>query len=240
LNTPPQFVAPFSFCILHSSFCIYYRTTPKFADTTARQFTKGHAMSVIVDQQSLPAEEMGLKTVGQVLSHLQSSDRLVVNLLIDGKQPNLAEINGIRKSLVMGKTLFIETANPNEMALEVLDDVQEQLAEAEKYKIEAAELLGKNQVSRAMEKLGVYFSTWQSAQESVLKTSQLLRLDLETTRVKSKSIAEILSDFTSQLREIRQTLVNRDFVSLTDLLLYETTETYQQWLSVLDAMRGRV
>ncbi len=197
-------------------------------------------MSVIVDQQSLPAEEMGLKTVGQVLSHLQSSDRLVVNLLIDGKQPNLAEINGIRKSLVMGKTLFIETANPNEMALEVLDDVQEQLAEAEKYKIEAAELLGKNQVSRAMEKLGVYFSTWQSAQESVLKTSQLLRLDLETTRVKSKSIAEILSDFTSQLREIRQTLVNRDFVSLTDLLLYETTETYQQWLSVLDAMRGRV
>jgi hypothetical protein len=196
-------------------------------------------MSVIVDQQSLPADEMGFKTVGQVLSHLQTKDRVVVNLLIDGVQPDLNQISRIRRSLVVGKTLFIETAKPNEMVCEVLDDVHEQLAGAEKYKTEAAEHLGKNQVARAMEKLGVYFSTWQSAQESVLKTSQLLRLDLETTMVKSKSIADILSDFTSQLRDIRQALVNRDFVSLTDLLLYETAETYPQWLAVLDAVRAR-
>jgi hypothetical protein len=197
-------------------------------------------MSVIVDQQSLPTDDLGLKTVGQVLSHLQKDHRMVVNLLIDGKQPDLSQINGIRKSLVRGKTLFIETAKPDEMVREVLDDVNEQLAEAEKFKDEAADLLGKNQVARAMEKLGVYFSTWQSAQESVLKTSQLLRLDLETTMVRSKTVTEILGDFTAQLREIRQTLVNRDFVSLTDLLLYETTDTYQQWLAVLDAVRAHL
>jgi len=197
-------------------------------------------MSVIVDQQSLPAEQMGLKTVGQVLSHLQTDDRMVVNLLIDGKQPDLGQISRLRKSLVLGKTLFIETAKPNEMVREVLDDVNEQLAEAEKFKTEAAQLLEKNQVVGAMEKLGIYFSTWQSAQESVLKTSQLLRMDLETTMVQSKSIAEILAEFTVQLREIRQTLVNRDFVSLTDLLLYETSRTYEQWLSVLDAVRAHL
>src|ERR1700722_14470369 len=46
-------------------------------------------MSVTVDQELLAAEELGLATVGQVLAHLQSDDRLVVNLLIDGQQPDL-------------------------------------------------------------------------------------------------------------------------------------------------------
>jgi hypothetical protein len=194
-------------------------------------------MSVTVDSQPLATEEMGLQTVGQVLSHLQKEDRLVVNLLIDGKQPDLSQISGIRKSLVMGRTLYIETANPSEMALEVLDDVQGQLMDAEIFKTEAAELLQKNQIAPAMEKLGIYFATWQAAQESVLKTSQLLRIDIEALRVESQSIAEILTEFTAKLRQTKQTLVDRDFVSLIDLLLYETDETNDRWVAVLDAIR---
>jgi hypothetical protein len=194
-------------------------------------------MSVTVDRQTLLTEELGLQTVGQVLTHLQRENRLVVNLLIDGQQPDLGEIQRIRKSLVLGKTLYIETASPREMVLEVLDDVQTQLAEAEQYKNDAAELLQQNQIAKAMEQLGVYFTTWQSAQESVLKSSQLLKIDLETLRAGSQTIAEILSEFTAQLRQTRQTLVDRDFVSLTDLLLYETSETSLRWAAVLDAIR---
>jgi len=194
-------------------------------------------MSVTVDQQPLATEDLGLRTIGQVLSHLQQDNRLVVQLLIDGKQPDLGEIQSIRKSLVNGRTLYIETANPREMAMEVLDDVQGQLDDAEEFKDQAAELLQKGQITGAMEKLGIYFSTWQSAQESVLKTSQLLRIDLEIMRAQSQPIAEILAQFTLQLREIRQTLVNRDFVLLNDLLLYETAETYAKWIAVLDAIR---
>jgi hypothetical protein len=194
-------------------------------------------MSVTVDQLPLATEDLGLQTIGQVLTHLQQDNRLVVQLLIDGKQPDLGEIQSIRKSLVTGRTLYIETAKPREMALEVLDDVQAQLSDAEEFKNQAVDLLQQNQIASAMEKLGIYFSTWQSAQESVLKTSQLLRIDLEVMRAGPQSIAEILTEFTLQLREIRQTLVNRDFVLLNDLLLYETTETYQKWIAVLDAIR---
>ena len=194
-------------------------------------------MSVTVDEEPLATEMLGLQTVGQVLSHVQKSDRLVVNLLIDGLQPDLSQISGIRKSLLTGKTLYIETSSPREMALEVLGDVQEQLTEAEGYKTDAAELLQQNQVAKAMEKLGIYFSTWQAAQESVLKTSQLLRIDIETMRVDCESIAEILANFTTQLRQTRQTLADRDFVSLTDLLLYETADNSRQWTAVLDAIR---
>ena len=110
-------------------------------------------MSVTVDQEPLAAEAMGLQTVGQVLSHLQRENRLVVNLVIDGQQPDLSQIGGIRKSLVMGRTLYIETANPSEMVMDVLADVQEHLTDAEKFKADAADLLQQNQVAKAMEKI---------------------------------------------------------------------------------------
>src|SRR4051812_5886112 len=165
-------------------------------------------MSVTVDQEPLAAEALGLRTVGQVLAHLQRDDRLVVNLLIDGEQPDLSRMGALRQSTVNGRTLYIETAHPREMALEALDEVEEQLANAEQFKNDAADLLQRNQVAKAMEKLGLCFTTWQSAQESVLKVGQLLRIDLGTMSTgDGHSLIEVLEEFTLQLRQIKDTLV---------------------------------
>jgi hypothetical protein len=197
-------------------------------------------MSVTVDQEPLAAEELGLQTVGQVLSHLQRDNRLVVNLLIDGAQPDLSEISRVRQSLVRGKTLFIETAQPRQMALEVLDEVESQLGDAENFKRESAEFLRKNQIAKAMEKLGLCFTHWQTAQESVLKVAQLLRIDLNLLCIDGNSLAGILENFTAQLRQIKEILVERDFVALTDILMYEMTETRQCWIAALDALRRAI
>ena len=45
-------------------------------------------MSVTVDRELLPADRMGLKTVGQVLKHIRNRSRIVVHVLIDGKEPS--------------------------------------------------------------------------------------------------------------------------------------------------------
>lgn len=194
-------------------------------------------MSVTVDQEPLAAEALGLETVGAVLAHLQRDNRLVVNLLIDGQKPDLAGISQLRQSSVHGRSLFIETARPTQMALEVIHEVELQLQNADHFKNEAADLLQRNQVSKAMEKLGVCFTTWQAAQESIVKTAQLLRINLESLAVNGRSLSEILSEFTQQLKQIKETLIDRDFVLLSDILLYETTEFTQKWTSVLGAMR---
>jgi hypothetical protein len=197
-------------------------------------------MSVTVDQEPLAAEALGLQTVGQVLAHLQRDDRLVVNLLIDGEQPDLSRMGTLRSSAVGGRTLYIETAHPGEMALDVLDEVEAQLSDADAFKSEAADLLQQNQVAKAMEKLGLCFTTWQTAQESVLKVGQLLRLDLTGLTADGETLIEILGEFTQQLKQIKDTLVDRDFVLLSDLLLYETTETNHKWTAVLDALRAAI
>ncbi len=132
--------------------------------------------------------------MGEVLAHLQRDDRLVVNLLIDGQQPDLSVMSQLRKSPVLGRTLFIETARPRDMALEVMDEVEMQLRNADQFKSDAADLLQKNQVAKAMEKLGVCFTTWQAAQESVVKTGQLLRIDLSALIIEGQSLVEIMGN----------------------------------------------
>src|SRR5690349_4497548 len=84
-------------------------------------------MSVTVDRQPLAAEEMGLQTLGQLLQHLQKDNRLVVHVLIDGAEPDLNQMGSVRKLPLGQHTLFIETADPRELANQVLAEVEDQL-----------------------------------------------------------------------------------------------------------------
>ena len=197
-------------------------------------------MQVVVDDQALEAEKLGLKTVGQVLAHLQRENRLVVHVLIDGKEPDLAGLPAIRQSSLNGHTLYIETAEPRRMALQVLDEVTHQLDEADRLRSDAVELLQINSTTRAMEKLAGCFTTWQHAEESIRKVAQLLRVDLSRIQVDGLPFTEILTSFADQFRNIRNALENRDFIALTDTLAYETTETTDQWKQAVDAMRQMV
>lgn len=197
-------------------------------------------MPITVDHQSLCAEELGLQTVGQVLSHVQGVNRLVVNLLIDGRRPDLSQIGRIRQSLLNGRTLFIETAAPAQMALDVLDEVEAGLADTERFKTEAADFLQRNQVSRAMEKLGLCLNSWHAAEESVRKTAQLLKIKLDDLVVGHQSLGEVLESFNAQLRQIKSALMDRDYVALSDTLMYETANTTERWHAVLDALRDAI
>ena len=89
-----------------------------------------------------------------------------------------------------------------------------------------------------MEKLRGCFSTWQHAQESVQKIAKLLRIDLKRIVVDGKPFTDTLESFTQQLRLIKTSLENRDFVSLIDTLVYETSETSSHWQAAINSMRS--
>ncbi len=194
-------------------------------------------MPVTVDHSTLRAEELGLRTIGQVLAHLQKERRLVVHVLIDGLEPDLGRLSDVRKSPLKGHHVFIETADPREMAMDILKQVEAQLGEADRIKSEAAKLLQNNQNVRAMEKLSGCLTTWQHAQESLVGTAQLLKIDLEKIMVGRRTLTSLIVGFTEQLKRIRSSLENRDFVTLGDVLIYETEQTSSEWREALEAMR---
>jgi len=195
-------------------------------------------MSVTIDHEPLPADQLGYKTIGQVLAHIQKGKRLVVHVLLDGEEPDLNKLGTLRAAPLMGHTLFIETTEPKRMALDVLDEVGEQLSEADRLTSNAIQLLRDNQNLKAMEKLKGCFSTWQHAQESVLKVSQLLRIDLSKILVDGRPFIGVLGEFSQQLQLIKTALENRDFVSLIDTLVYEVAESSANWRSAIRSIRG--
>src|SRR5271155_2038402 len=91
---------------------------------TVGRVRKELPMSVIVDDQTIPAEQLGLTTLGQLLNHLQRDNRLVVHVLIDGQEPDLSRLPILRQSPLLGHTLFIETTEPRTMAMDVLLEVE--------------------------------------------------------------------------------------------------------------------
>lgn len=197
-------------------------------------------MSVIVDHQPLAADQLGLKTVGQVLTHLKRDNRLIVHVLIDGREPDLKRFKALKKSPLAGHTVFIETADPRQMAHQVLDEVEAQLSEADRLKSESATLLQKNQVAPAIEKLGGCFSAWQHAQESVLKIAQLRRIDPGSITVHGRAFPELFAEFAAHLRQIRAALDGRDFAALSDILAHKMSRAVDQWREALRFFRGAI
>jgi hypothetical protein len=195
-------------------------------------------MSVTIDHEMLSTDDLGLKTIGHVLSHVHTRNRLVINLLIDGEEPDLERMGEVRRVPLNGHTLFIETAEPREMALDVLEEVEQQLDEADRLKGEAVDMLQRNAAVRAMERLSGCFSTWHNAQESLTKTAQLLRINLSRINIDGRTLQEVLGEFCGQLREVKQAMENRDFVTLADVLTYEMTQTSRHWRDAIVAMRG--
>lgn len=193
-------------------------------------------MAVMVDDQPLAVEKMGLLTIGQVLSHVQRGNRLVINLLIDGKAPDLSGLGAVRRSPLDGHTIYIETAEPHAVAHNVLAEVEHQLDQNDEIRDQVVLLLQQNHPERALEKLHGWFHIWLTIQESVSKVSQLLRIDLDALQVDGNSLSEVLERFAAQLREIKSAIENRDFVTLSDVLAYEMTQAADDWRSVLAAL----
>ncbi|MGH7175851.1 MAG: hypothetical protein ACREJC_00595 [Tepidisphaeraceae bacterium] len=194
-------------------------------------------MSVTVDDKPLSPDELGLRTVGQLLALIQRRNRLVVHLLIDGEEPDLGNLGKLKSAPLHGHTLYIETTEPRRMASDVLNEIEHHLAETDRLSADAISLLRKNQNLKALEKLRGCFSTWQHAQDAMLKTARLLRIDLNRIIVDGKPFTEVLRVFSEQLRLIKSSLENRDFVSLIDTLVYEVAETVANWRAAIKSMR---
>ena len=192
----------------------------------------------MIDHENLATDHLGLKTIGHVLSHVHTRNRLVVNLLIDGAEPDLHRMREVKRFPLNGHTLFVETAEPRTMALAALSEVEDQLAEADRLKGEALELLQRNAAGRAMERLSGCVSTWQNAHESLLKTAQLLRIDLARVLVSGVCLAEVVDQFAAHLRNVKRAMENRDFATLADVLTYEMTDTSRQWREAIGAVRS--
>lgn len=197
-------------------------------------------MSVTVDDEPLSTESLGLQTVGDVLSHLRARRRLVVHVMIDGREPDLTHLEELRSQTLDQKTLFIETVEPRQIASDVFEQVQSLLADAESLRAQAVTHLQSGEHTDALKKLGTCFTTWNHTQESVEKIARLLSVDLAKIQIDQESLQGWLRSFAQQLTDIRSALEARDYVTLSDILAYEAHDTCGRWQQAIEAIRGTI
>ena len=195
-------------------------------------------MTVTVDTEVLPATELGLSTLGELLSHVSGRDRLVTQVLIDGQAPDLDRVPQWRGRSLTGHTIFIETHATVDIAIDVLDEIQRQMDAAEAAREKAIDDLHANAPSKALQKLSGCFTAWQVAQTAIGQVAKLLKIDLERLRVQEITLAAALANFASQLRDLRDAIECRDYVAVADVLTYEIGKTIGQWREAISQLRS--
>jgi phosphohistidine phosphatase SixA len=194
-------------------------------------------MNVTIDSQTLAAEQLGLTTVGDVLGHVRAQNRLVTHVLIDGHQPDLGGMTALRQRPLLGHTVYIETAEPRRIATDVIDELGVQMDEAERTRVSVVDHLAAGDTSLALGKLSGCFTVWHAGQQAVEQVAQLLRIDLARISAGDATLVSVLDRFTQQLRTVRTSLEERDYVVLSDTLEYEIAPTLRQWREALAEIR---
>jgi hypothetical protein len=198
-------------------------------------------MQVHVDSHALAVTELGLETVGDVLQHIRTSNRLVTHVTIDGQTPDLGHMKQVRRHALRGHTIFFETTEPKRIVDDVIDEIERQMDQAEQTRELAINDLSASQPTKALQKLSGCFTTWHAAQQAIDKVAQLLRVDLNLVRLgDDMTLQQSLEQFAVQLKAIRQAVEARDYVSLADILQYEIGRTVSQWRDALTQLKAIV
>jgi hypothetical protein len=195
-------------------------------------------MSITIDDVPLDSGKLGLTTVGEVISHVTRGNKLVVQLLIDGSEPDYSGMDTLRARPIADSAIYIETACPVAVCRSVLDSLDETLVEADGLRVQAAEFFRKGDAAAGLPKLGLCFTLWHNAQDALGKVGRLLKADLETLSLEDgQSVREVLVAFAAQLTQLKDAIESRDYVLCCDVLTYDMDTASNDWKSAVAALR---
>lgn len=189
-------------------------------------------VEVYVDEQQQPIPADVAATLADVIEQVRASmrdaDRLIVSIARDGRELNEEELTAslTLPAASMGRIDML-TRPARDVAGEVFDHAVALFDATQAPTAEAVELLAQGHTVRAMEILAGNLRSWQTAHESVLHVVRLLSLEMDAAAVER---------FRSTLSDVKDALINRDFVALGDLLQYEAPAAIQQWRDAVAGM----
>ena len=198
-------------------------------------------MHVYLDDNPYAVTNLPDKTLRQVAQEVREAlgpqGRMLVGLFTDGQLVPPERIDATLDSPAERfERIDFQSAVPQILAREVLTQARALVSEATPLCEQAGELLSAGQTARAMEMLGNCLGVWSQVQESMVKSVDMLGLDLTQVAVEGRSAEEMLNGFAEQLRAVKEALENRDYVQLSDILQYELHDVAPRWEALLDRL----
>lgn len=174
------------------------------------------------------------------LTHLDRDRRMIVEVRLDGRTLKADELEQLVAQPLTAQEVQLITADTRALAEQTLADVGEALRSLTDQQRKAAELLQSGQPAEAMEPIKIALAIWQQVHQSVLQTSQLMKIDLESVSVGDRAAAVLIEALAEQLRAVRDRMVSQDWVGLSDTLGYEFGDVVSDWHELIGELGTRV
>jgi len=133
--------------------------------------------------------------------------------------------------------LDVTTGTTGMLVVEAMVQAGAALGETEERSRQAAQFLMEGKAGEGVDALRECISAWQQIHDAVVKSIAMMELNTETLRIEGQPVGEVVSKPRDALLQVRQALLNNDFVLLADLLQYEFDDATQQWHALINSVR---
>lgn len=193
---------------------------------------KMHRMKIYLDDQPASFSGDDLKTIlAQAQQQLAPSGRSIVEVHLDGQPLMGDELNRCMDQApsLVGRTLHLVSADPRQLATEVLQQVQQQLDIARDELALAAEAFQQDQSADGIARVGSVIQIWLQVQQAIGYGSAMANLNLDDKTFEDQPVPQHIQQLLEQIRQLRDQLAQRDTLGLADSLAYEWPATLDRW-----------
>jgi len=205
--------------------------------------------AIRLDEQPIECPDRA-GTVGDVVSVVRSRfdprQRMIVALQCDGQEVGSDDIpRTLQRPLTDFNSIHLISDVPRSVALAALRDAQSQLLETRMLREQIADAFSQSRMTDAMDALSTLVRLCAQMHQAVLQSAALTGLDPRDLHVPgaarerdaagnaSMDTSDSLEAVTRGLRQVREALMQQDFVVLADQMRYEMQGTLDAWGELL-------
>lgn len=181
-----------------------------------------------------PSQSLGQLANEICLASRQGEARYVVSIRCDGQPVGQQELAAALQSQTdQYERVELHTQPVAALVSGTIDQAVLVLEDSTTAREKAADLLAAGQQEAAMQELQKFLEAWKQIHQTLMVVAQVLSIDLDKVSEGGTSLSTVLEELKAQFTEMKDAMVQGDFVVVSDLLRYELSHPVEQLADLL-------
>ena len=190
-------------------------------------------------QHAAFAPGMLLQELVDLVREWHARGRLIVSVAVNGRQIEPSDLSDmLQRPVAESDQIRFETGDPRNLVQSAFEELSTAFGEARWQHGALADKLAAGQADVAVRDLGGYLELWSTCRQALLQCSSLLDRDLTGHEYHGLPLESYLQNAVNVLKQVRDALEARDYVSLGDLVRYELPMLSETWQNIFEDLRA--
>jgi len=172
----------------------------------------------------------------EIKTGLSGTGSIIFGVRCDGRDIPPDDLDAVlSKPVTDFRQVELTSADPTHIVLDALSDTRSAFADTFAKVQQASDDLAAGNMARGLSTFIECVAVWGKVHDAIIQGGALVGIDFERCVLQGRDILQWLDELRTKLREIKDAVEARDYVSLGDILRYELDETLQSWENMLNA-----